>query len=78
MLLASGPARAIRMLNGTALNGSTYQGSSYQGRTFQGLSLQGKTPQGTNLNGHSSGIRYGALQLRKIRLPDGRLLLVRP
>ena len=68
--------------NGIRMQGSSYQGSTLQGEQYQGVerrdvSHQGQGVQGTNPSGRvAKAADLGAVALRAVRLPDGRVLRV--
>jgi hypothetical protein len=53
-------------------NGTSFQGQSLQGVGLQGVGLQGGDPSGRE----AEAVDLGALALRAVRLPDGRVLPV--
>jgi hypothetical protein len=68
--VAASPAHIIRIANGSEVNGREGQGSGVNGREGQGSSNRG-----TDLKGRvDEAADLGALTLRTIRLPDGRVL----
>jgi hypothetical protein len=61
-LLAPAAQAGLRLDNGT----------SFQGQSLQGVGLQGGDPSGRE----AEAVDLGALALRAVRLPDGRVLPV--
>jgi hypothetical protein len=67
-------------LNGISLNGVDLNGLTRNGQWTQGSQLNGRELNGSHAQGHPTGddtAELGAVQIRSIRLPDGRTLLVR-
>jgi uncharacterized protein YjbI with pentapeptide repeats len=71
-------ARAGVTLNGVVLNGSNLNGSNLNGVVLNGVVLNGQHTQGRPAGGEVAGTAdLAALQVRAVRLPDGRTLLAR-
>jgi hypothetical protein len=63
--------------NGVGLNGLRINGANLKGFGAQGTSFQGTGPQGGDPGGRGAeAVDPGALALRAVRLPDGRVLPV--
>jgi uncharacterized protein YjbI with pentapeptide repeats len=66
-------------MQGHSFNGVNLQGTNLQGMTMQGINPQGTTQQGQGVQGgdpsgrEAEAVDLGALALRAVRLPDGRV-----
>lgn len=64
-------------LNGLRINGANLNGLGAQGASLNGFGSQGQGVQGSNPSGRKAeAADLGALALRAVRLPDGRVLPV--
>jgi hypothetical protein len=76
LLLGGGLALAPEARAGSNLNGLSLNGSNLNGVVLNGVVLNGQHTQGRPASGEEAVTAdLGALQVRAVRLPDGRTLI---